>query len=358
MGQIFDVLLNRPLGALMHFLYSIFGNYAAAILFFAIAVNIIMLPLSVKQHRNQIRMAKIRPKEMAIREKYAGRTDTATAQKMNAEILAMHKSENYSQVAGCLPMLVQLPIIFALFRIVREPLTFVSRLSDTVIENIKVFMVNNSLTDFTEIRNIQQVDIVELFNDSRALETVRAGVAGLENFENVNYAFFGEMLTSSPQSAGLLSILMFIPLLNLATNFISMRLQKKITAQTTAQNLGKNMKIMEYTMPLLIVWMAYTWQAAMGLYWVFRSIADITQRLILAKIIPLPVITEEEYQLARQQYGLASVKKKKKKKKKPVEIAEAIETEIIEEAGETGEITEPEETIKETENSEESAEGE
>jgi len=127
------------------------------------------------------------------------------------------------------------------------------------------------------------------------------------------------MLTSSPAQAGF-SILLLIPLLNFGTNFLRMRLQKIINAKTMAANMAENksMKLMEYTMPLLIVWMAYSWEAAMGLYWVFRSIVEIGQMLVLSKIYPLPVITEEEIELARQQYG--SAPKKKKKKKKPAEI--------------------------------------
>ena len=126
---IFDIILNRPLGLLMNFLYGLFNNYAVAIFFFALVVKIITMPLGIYQQNSQIKMAKIRPKEQAIRGKYAGRTDSVTNQKMMAEIQEMYKAENHSPLGGCLPLLVQLPILIALYSIIRNPLTYVSGFS-------------------------------------------------------------------------------------------------------------------------------------------------------------------------------------------------------------------------------------
>jgi len=121
-----------------------------------------------------------------------------------------------------------------------------------------------------------------------------------------------------------LSILLLIPVLNFAASFLQMRLQKIINSATMGDQANSGgMKMMEYAMPLLIVWMSYSMYAALGLYWIFQSILGIAQMLVLAKIYPLPKITEEEYELARQQYGTG----KKKKKKKPVIETEAREIE-------------------------------
>jgi len=336
---IFDILLNRPLGALMYFLYNIFNNYAVAIFFFALVVKIILLPLGIKQQNNQIKMAKIRPKEMAIRGKYAGRTDSVTQQKMQQEIMAMHKTEGYNQLAGCLPLLVQLPVLFSLFRIIRNPLTFISRLDETVIEGIQEFIYRN-IDKYSEVvpalgrigekfENIQQISIIEIFNNPVWFAEIKAGVEGLPaDFQNIDYGFFGQMLTSPPSQA-IFSVLILIPILNFATSFLQMRLQKKINSATQSQEV-KGMKFMEYSMPLLIVWMAFSMEAALGLYWVFQSVLGMVQMIILAKLIPLPNITEEEYELARQQYGASPAKKKKKKKKPAAELEES------DDAGEDG----------------------
>jgi len=343
-------LINVPLGLLMKFFYGIFGNYAVAILFFAIVVKIVLIPLGIQQQKSQIKMAKIKPKDQAIRAKYAGRTDTATSQKVQAEIMEMYKKENYSPMSGCLPLLVQMPVLFSLYAIIRSPLTYIAQLGETVagIQNYiferaeqfygivstlgRLDESGSFVRSVTEAKNIQEIDIIKIFNDPSLFEQIKAGVPGFPaDFVNLNFKLFGELLTNSPAEAlaSGLSILLLIPVLNFAASFLQMRLQKVINANTMAGDAANNksMKIMEYAMPLLIVWMSYSMYSALGLYWIFQSLLGVAQMVIMAKIYPLPQISEEEYELARQQYGVP----KKKKKKKPAEDGyaepDAIETE-------------------------------
>jgi len=338
MNSIFDII-NVPLGMLMKFLYGVFGNYAIAIFFFALVVKIVLLPLGIQQQNSQIKMAKIKPKEQAIRSKYAGRTDNATQQKMQNEVMDMYKVENYSPMGGCLPMLVQLPIIFALYNIVRNPLTYISGFSGELMSSIKEVVFNlkdifsvevASLANVTKFENIQQIDIIKVFSNPDWFSQIKSLVEGFPaDFQHLDFSFLGQQLTRTPMEMGL-SILLLIPVLNFAASFLQTRLSRKMNpaAAETANN--KGMKIMEYTMPLMIVYMSYTWYSALGLYWIFQSILGIGQMFVLAKIKPIPKITEEEYELARQQYGTV----KKKKKKKPVletgEDGEIIEVEDIE----------------------------
>ena len=362
METFFDLILYQPLGWLMRSLYNLFGGYALAILFFALIVKMILIPFAVKQQKNQIKMAKLRPKEMAIRGKYAGRNDAATTQKMNTEIMAMQKAENYSAFSGCLPMLLQLPILFALFAIIRGPLTYISNFDKAEIAAIRNYLIApdaivENVGSTTDLKNkfgykpdvkpdnnsIPELAIVKIFDDEKLFLDIKENVVMpvtdentgetkdvqvLAEFKPLNFAIFNEQLTTKPQDAkgrGFLSILILIPILNFGTNFVQMRLTKKINANTMPANMANNgsMKIMEWTMPLLVVYMAYTMESALGLYWICQAVFGIAQTIILAKIYPLPVITEEDYELARQQYGAAV---KKKKKKKPVEEEETDES--------------------------------
>ena len=104
------------------------SSYVFALFFFALAIQIIFIPIYIKQQKAQISSAKVRPMEMAIREKYAGRTDRVTMQKMNMEIQEMYQKSGHSQFAGCLPMLITLPLIFILYAIVRQPISYASNL--------------------------------------------------------------------------------------------------------------------------------------------------------------------------------------------------------------------------------------
>ena len=331
-------LINVPLGLLMKFFYGIFNNYAIAILFFAIVVKIALLPLGIQQQKGQIKMAKIKPKEQAIRGKYAGREDAATKQKMQTEVMEMYKAENYSPMSGCLPLLVQMPILFSLYAIIRSPLTYIAQLGETV-DKIKEYIFEGAdkfygivsalgrldengtfVRSITEAKNIQEIDIIKIFNDPSLFEQIKKSVIGFPaDFENLNFKLFGQFLTDSPSEAlaSGLSILLLIPVLNFAASFLQTRLQKMINASTLSGDAANNksMKFMEYAMPLLIVWMSYSMYSALGLYWIFQSLLYIAQMVALARIYPLPKISEEEYELARQQYGAP----KKKKKKKPAE---------------------------------------
>jgi membrane protein insertase Oxa1/YidC/SpoIIIJ len=106
-------------------------------------------------------------------------------------------------------------------------------------------------------------------------------------------------------------------------------MQAKTIANDAMNN--KSMKIMEYTMPVMILYFTYIMNAALGLYWIYRSVASIAQTIVLARIFPIPAVTEEDIKLAEQQYGTV---KKKKKKKKPAEISsgdEEAETEEMQE---------------------------
>ena len=97
------------------------GNYyIIALFFFALVIQLLLLPLAIKQQKSQIKMAQVRPMEMAIREKYKGRTDRATNQKMMMEIQEMYSANGYNQFSGCLPLLIQMPIMIGIFYGIRD----------------------------------------------------------------------------------------------------------------------------------------------------------------------------------------------------------------------------------------------
>ena len=104
------------MGYVIRFCNFLGGNqYILALLIFAVFVEAILLPFGIKQQKNSIKQARLRPKEMAIRKKYAGRDDAPTKQKMTQEIQELYQKEGYNMMGGCLPLLIQFPIIIALY---------------------------------------------------------------------------------------------------------------------------------------------------------------------------------------------------------------------------------------------------
>lgn len=125
-------LLYKFFGWIMKLCYSVsFNNYILTLFLFALIIQVILFPLGIKQQKSTVKRAKLRPKEEEIMRKYRGQNDRATQQKMQMEIQEMYKAEGYSPMAGCLPLLIQFPIIIALFGVVRAPLTYMTNLNKT-----------------------------------------------------------------------------------------------------------------------------------------------------------------------------------------------------------------------------------
>ena len=102
------------------------GYYVLAIMIFAVIIEIVMLPMSIKQQKNSVGMAKLRPLIAKIEKKYAGRTDQVTQRKKQEEIMELQQKSGYSPFSGCLPLLIQLIVVgFILYPIIQNPLRYV-----------------------------------------------------------------------------------------------------------------------------------------------------------------------------------------------------------------------------------------
>ena len=279
-------------GNILNWFNSWTGNYMLALLLFALLVKILLLPLSIMQQKNQIKGAKLRPKMMLIEKKYAGRNDQVTLQKKQAEMMELQKKEGYSAFSGCLPLLIQFPIIIILYRVIQKPLTYVSHLGSylaTIAEKIG-FTASYKNSEIELISQIKQN--MELAQEGFA----EAGGTGALADVLPKMSFFGADLTMKPY---FWSILLLIPVLNFAFGVLTMKLSKKLNgnmAQMTAQTQDQKVSggIMEWMMPVVSLWFAFILPSALGVYWIYQSVLGIVQMLILAKVMPMPKYSQEE----------------------------------------------------------------
>ncbi len=303
------------------------GNYILALLIFAVLVELLMLPFGIKQQKNSIKQAKLRPKEMAIRKKYAGRDDKATQQKVAQEIQELYQKENYNQFAGCLPLLIQLPIIMILYYVIINPLHYELRISTDAIEAMRTFIttaVENGGLGLSLGRNAKStIEMINVLNDSGYWQTISANFA---NFAVNGTAVGSEAFLQEFQTAvanGLPDLTIFggainlgeipsitqpswlwsIPVLTFGAYFGSMKLTRKLTYQPTmqTQDMGCSNKVMDVAMPLFSVYITFVVPAAVGVYWIFKSILGTAKQFILYKIFPLPKFTEEDYKAAERE---------------------------------------------------------
>ncbi len=301
------------IGQALRWVESWSGSYMVALLLFSLVVEIIFLPFDIKQQKNQIKQAKLRPKEMAIRNKYKGRDDQATRQKMQMEIQEFYQKENFNPMGGCLPLLIQLPIIMALYGIVINPLKYVVGFNGTQIEAIRDIIVEaldvkiNTSQTIPFINHIKTLGL-EAFS---SVEGFAEKVTSLDSLPNFNV--FGNFNLGLIPSEGGWSWLLIIPVLVFVFQFASTKLMRKFTYQApSAQdaNMGCSNTVMDVTMPLMPTYFAYVLPGAVGIYWVSKNILSFVKRFVLSKAMPMPVFTDEDYKAAEQELKNKSPKKK------------------------------------------------
>ncbi len=287
--------LYGPIGSMLSWFSSLFGgSYALALLLYALLFKLLFLPFSIKQQKNQIKMARLTPKIELIKAKYRGRNDQPTMQKMQQEIMELQQKEGYSPLSGCLPLLLQLPVIIFLYDIIRNPLTHIAKFSAETITKIRE-IIGEAATGVDEIK------LISLINENLAKLD---GVAGFDSAAIPSFDFFGLNLANTPDIMNI-SWLVVIPVLAAAFTWLSMWLSRKWNGNAGAvagqdAQAAASMKIMDLVMPLMTLWIAFSFSGMLGLYWIYQSALGILQSFILSRVMPMPHYTEEELKEMRK----------------------------------------------------------
>lgn len=336
MSSIFDII-NVPFGYVLRGCNWLVGNqYILALLLFAIIIEVILLPFSIKQQKNSIKQARLRPKEMAIRKKYAGRNDQPTQQKMTQEIQELYQQEGFNPMSGCLPMLIQFPIIIALYNIVMSPLKYICGLSEDMI-NQAIEIVNSfpayAETKFTAARNIDLMSAIkniltETPDAFNSIEGFAEKIPNVDALPNLTM-FWGHIDLGSIPSFTNFNWLLLIPVLTFVVYFLSMKINRKLSFQPMSNDkaTGCTNNVMDIMMPLMSVFISFGVPAAIGVYWIFKSILGVIKQWILKKAMPFPEFSEEDYKAAEKEMNARADKKPVQKSGKVVRSLHHIDDE-------------------------------
>ena len=112
----FFSFIATPMGALLNFIYGFVGIYGFAIIIFTLIVRGALFPLYASQIKGQLKMADIQPKMQAIQKKYADNRE-----EMGRQMQKLYREENYNPMMGCLPLVIQMPILMGFFYLLRNP---------------------------------------------------------------------------------------------------------------------------------------------------------------------------------------------------------------------------------------------
>lgn len=276
MGSIFDII-NVPLGYLFRFIYMFIGNYGWALVLFTLVTKAILLPLSVKQQKSMSKMQKIQPKLAEIQKKYQ-----YDKEKLNQETMKLYQNNKINPMGGCLPLLIQFPILIGLYNIIRNPLTYVMQLGKHGLPTIQEVLDVLSPLGFTGNAN-NQIPIADaMFHHSAELQAAFPSV----NIQPIDFNFFGLNLSQTPTFTELTPLLL-IPILAGLTTFLSSWLTNKMNGtpkQSNSDNpMGNSMQMMTYFFPIMTIFISFSLPAGLGFYWILSNIIQIAQQYVLTK---------------------------------------------------------------------------
>ena len=314
-----------------------FGSFILGTVYFAIVLEILMIPLGINPQKNSRKQAKLRPREMAIRNRYKGRNDAATQQKVNKEIQELYAKEGYSPMSGCLPLLITLPFLMFLYYIVIDPLTYMMgapagltsaflTFADAPVAAGGLGLTLGSQRGTIEVLSLIReggisidglADFAYLANGSECLAALDGMVDRIPDFN-----LFGLNMGLTPGFNNKDQLmLIFMPVLTFLVYFFSGKISRKFSFQPMqneaqkdpAQGCSNNM--MNIMMPAMSAWFTFMVPAAVGLYWMFKSVLGVIKTIVIAKVMPLPVFSEEDYKAAERE--LAGKDKNKPVKRDP-----------------------------------------
>lgn len=297
LGLVINVLFNVVYGITQA------NSLGITIILFTVFVRLLMIPIAYKQQESMFVMRKMQPEIQKIQEKYKGMlNDPEIQRKMTMEQQRVYRDHNYNMFGGCLPIIIQMPIFFGLYYVMRHPFVYIetintiySSFSDKIIDcitsgNADALALFNQVCTTLGIENGTDVT-TSMFNyiiNAIEPEQVKQFVAyvgdgttqSLYEQKTVIESFLGLNLTETPGFA--LNRKLVLPVLSGLTTWLSSWLMSRKNTTTDPQ-MQSQQKIMNITMPLIMAWFTTSVPAGLGVYWVTGNIFMIFQQLILTK---------------------------------------------------------------------------
>ncbi len=323
----------KLLGLIMEGIFTVLDfigipNIGLSIILFTIVVNLLMMPLTIKQQKFSKLSLKMQPEIQAIQNKYKNKKDTDSQMAMNQEIQMVYAKYGVSPTGSCLYLLIQMPILFALYRVIYAIPAYVSKIGDTfgvladriITQDNGEFLRNSGVTTISSVvaqfsknmNNNLNKGIIDVLNrlsttdmatvaEHYGLSNLRASggelILGPDGLINTYNNFLGLNIGNSPSNIirqahavgawGLIIGAIMIPVLSAVTQWISVKLmpQQPKSGNEQADSMAASMKTMNMIMPLMSAWFCFSLPAGMGIYWVAGSVVRTIQQIAINKHI-------------------------------------------------------------------------
>ena len=301
-----------PFAWLVRLFYNLTNSYGVALILFTLVIKLIMLPFQMKSKKSMMRMSRVSGQMQDLQKRYA-----KNQAKLQEEMQKLYEEEGVNPMSGCLWSFLPLPILMALYSIIRQPITHFMMLSKDVLQTV-VQSVADAGVDLTNIVMMDKATGAPALKDGLyqmaaygQINLVKAvqemGLSTPDGWFNVNYNFLGLDLTATPWEYvksftftwAVIGVIL-IPILAGLSQFVFSKLTMKTQPQADAAG-GASMKSMMYMMPLFSVYIAFIMPAALGVYWIAQSVFSLIQEAILNKTLSAKMEAEEEARFQARQ---------------------------------------------------------
>lgn len=308
-------------------------NVGLAIILFTIVVNLLMMPLTIRQQKFSKLSAKMNPEIQAIQAKYKNKKDQDSMMAQNQEIQAVYAKYGVSPSGSCVQLLIQMPILFALYRVIYSMPAYVTKIGNTFrVLADKIISVDNGL--FLQNSGIDTIsNTVSMYGKSMTNGNLSNGIIDVlnklssadlatvaEHYDLTGLTYEGHLILSNETSRGLIDIYnnflglnmgdspmtliktawavgaigivigaILIPLLSAVTQWINVKLMPQQNTNPNgndqASSMAQSMKTMNMLMPIMSAWFCFTLPAGMGLYWIAGSVVRSIQQIVINRHI-------------------------------------------------------------------------
>ena len=256
------------LGPVMALVYQLIPNYAVTMIVFTVIIRILLLPLAIKQQKSTAKMSVYQPLINEIQQKYKNNKE-----KQNEELMKLQQEYGYNPMSGCLPMLLNLLVLFGVIEVVYRPVQYILGISSDVITAAcqELGIATNNVT------MMQSNLIAQIQNGVACSALSPEQYAAIENF---NTSFLGFQMTGAAGFA--ITPLAIFPILAVVTMFISFFISQKLSGMDS--QMQGSMKVMMLIMNLMFVWFCFTAPVGFCLYYTASNICQIGQSFLTYKI--------------------------------------------------------------------------
>ena len=303
--------------SILEWIFRWVGNYGWSVVVFTLFIRLLMLPFDIKSKKSMRAMQKVQPKVLALQKKYANDKD-----KLNLKLNELYRKEHVSPMAGCLPMLISLPVLWIMFSAMRN---MANEHTIQMILTIKETGEVPALQSWLWIKNVFQPDsfmstILPKVGDTLKMVTTVNGSSILtaENIEAAKaflateeYAAIAAQYGANAFTSMQLNLVFFRPVLTLPTSFanlfqyanglfilpvlaaLSQFFMTKFTGgsqpkqdenasqeQQAAAN-AMNSGFMKWFFPLFSLWICAGYNAAFAIYWMAANVIQVAQQIIV-----------------------------------------------------------------------------